>query len=191
MYLGSDALALAPFTQRIAYLEENDWTLLRADGAAFFNRGQAVERPSKVTALSGAMVGKGNHRHFMMKEICEQPAVIGETLQSLVNPLTRQTSLPDLPVDWAPSTVSPSSVRTAFSRIGSKILVREAGSPAARGRYRLGVPLSGRTAAEGWRHLGGVPVRRDGGFACGDALRQKPGQQTIGHRQCAGKYHGA
>ena len=99
MYLGSDALALAPFTQRIAYLEENDWTLLRADGAAFFNRGQAVERPSKVTALSGAMVGKGNHRHFMMKEICEQPAVIGETLQSLVNPLTRQTSLPDLPVD--------------------------------------------------------------------------------------------
>jgi glutamine---fructose-6-phosphate transaminase (isomerizing) len=99
MYLGSDALALAPFTQRIAYLEENDWTLLRADGAAFFNRGQAVERPSKVAALSGAMVGKGNHRHFMMKEICEQPAVIGETLQSLVNPLTRQTSLPDLPVD--------------------------------------------------------------------------------------------
>jgi glutamine---fructose-6-phosphate transaminase (isomerizing) len=101
MYLGSDALALAPFTQRIAYLEEDDWTLLRADGAAFFNRGRRVERPSKVTALSGAMVGKGNHRHFMMKEICEQPAVIGETLQSLVNPLTRQTALPDLPVDLA------------------------------------------------------------------------------------------
>ncbi len=101
MYLGSDALALAPFTQRIAYLEEDDWALLRADGVAFFNRGLAVERPSKVTALSGAMVGKGNHRHFMMKEICEQPAVIGETLQSLVNPLTRQTALPDLPVDLA------------------------------------------------------------------------------------------
>ena len=101
MYLGSDALALAPFTQRIAYLEEDDWTLLRADGAAFFNRGQAVERPARATALSGAMVGKGNHRHFMMKEICEQPAVIGETLQSLVNPLTRQTALPALPVDLA------------------------------------------------------------------------------------------
>jgi glucosamine--fructose-6-phosphate aminotransferase (isomerizing) len=101
MYLGSDALALAPFTQRIAYLEEDDWTLLRADGADFFNRGRPVERPARVTALSGAMVGKGNHRHFMMKEICEQPAVIGETLQSLVNPLTRQTALPALPVDLA------------------------------------------------------------------------------------------
>ena len=101
MYLGSDALALAPFTQRIAYLEEDDWTLLRADGAAFFNQGRPVERQARATALSGAMVGKGNHRHFMMKEICEQPAVIGETFQSLVNPLTRQTALPALPIDLA------------------------------------------------------------------------------------------
>src|SRR5215472_15703336 len=100
MYLGSDALALAPFTQKIAYLEE-DWTRLSADGAAFFNRGQEVQRLARATALSGAMVGKGNHRHFMMKEICEQPAVIGETLRSLINPLTRQTSLPALPVDLA------------------------------------------------------------------------------------------
>ncbi|HZT21019.1 MAG TPA: glutamine--fructose-6-phosphate transaminase (isomerizing) [Dongiaceae bacterium] len=99
MYLGSDALALAPFTQRIAYLEEDDWTVLRSEGASFFNGGRAVRRQAKVTALSGAMVGKGSHRHFMMKEICEQPAVIGETLQSLVNPLTRQTALPALPVD--------------------------------------------------------------------------------------------
>ncbi len=99
MYLGSDALALAPFTQRIAYLEEDDWTLLRAEGARFFNRGRPVERAAKMTALSGAMVGKGNHRHFMMKEIAEQPAVIGETLQSLVNPLTRHTALPTLPVE--------------------------------------------------------------------------------------------
>src|SRR6266481_6260199 len=99
MYLGSDALALAPFTRRIAYLEEDDWTLLRAEGAEYFNRGRKVERAIKRTALSGALVGKGNHRHFMMKEICEQPAVIGETLQSLVNPLTRQTSITDLPFD--------------------------------------------------------------------------------------------
>jgi glutamine---fructose-6-phosphate transaminase (isomerizing) len=101
MYLGSDALALAPFTQRIAYLEEDDWTLLRAEGAEYFNRGRKVERAIKRTALSGALVGKGNHRHFMMKEICEQPAVIGETLQSLVNPLTRQTAVTDLPLDLA------------------------------------------------------------------------------------------
>jgi glucosamine--fructose-6-phosphate aminotransferase (isomerizing) len=101
MYLGSDALALAPFTQQIAYLEEDDWTLLRAGGAEFFNRGRKVERAVKRTALSGALVGKGNHRHFMMKEICEQPAVIGETLQSLVNPLTRQTAVSAMPFDLA------------------------------------------------------------------------------------------
>ena len=101
MYLGSDALALAPFTQHIAYLEEDDWTLLRAESAEYFNRGRKVERAIKRTALSGALVGKGNHRHFMMKEICEQPAVIGETLQSLVNPLTRQTAVTDLPFDLA------------------------------------------------------------------------------------------
>jgi glutamine---fructose-6-phosphate transaminase (isomerizing) len=101
MYLGSDALALAPFTQHIAYLEEDDWTLLRAEGAEYFNQGRKVERAVKRTALSGAVVGKGNHRHFMMKEICEQPAVIGETLQSLVNPLTRQTEVTGLPFDLA------------------------------------------------------------------------------------------
>jgi glucosamine--fructose-6-phosphate aminotransferase (isomerizing) len=97
MYLGSDALALAPFTQQIAYLEEDDWTVLRPNGAEFFNLGKKVTRAVNRTALTGAVVGKGNHRHFMMKEICEQPAVIGETLHSLVNPLTRQTDVTGLP----------------------------------------------------------------------------------------------
>jgi glucosamine--fructose-6-phosphate aminotransferase (isomerizing) len=101
MYLGSDGLALAPFTQRVCYLEEDDWTVLRADGARFFNKDREVEREVITTALSGAVVGKGNHRHFMMKEICEQPAVIGETLQSLTNPLSRQTQLGKLPIDFA------------------------------------------------------------------------------------------
>jgi glutamine---fructose-6-phosphate transaminase (isomerizing) len=101
MYLGSDALALAPFTQNIAYLEEDDWTVVRPDGAAFFNHGKKVERAITRTAISGAVVGKGNHRHFMMKEIHEQPAVIGETLHSMVNPLTRQTDIAGLPFDLA------------------------------------------------------------------------------------------
>ena len=69
MYLGSDALALAPFTQQIAYLEEDDWTVLRPNGAEFFNGGKKVAREINRTALTGAVVGKGNHRHFMMKEI--------------------------------------------------------------------------------------------------------------------------
>ena len=101
MYLGSDALALAPFTQNIAYLEEDDWTVVRPDGATFFNHGKTVERKITRTAISGAVVGKGNHRHFMMKEIHEQPAVIGETLHSLVNPLTRQTDITGLPFSLA------------------------------------------------------------------------------------------
>jgi glucosamine--fructose-6-phosphate aminotransferase (isomerizing) len=101
MYLGSDALALAPFTQQIAYLEEDDWTVLRPNGAEFFNGGKKVKRAVNRTALTGAVVGKGNHRHFMMKEICEQPAVIGETLHSLVNPLTRQTDVTGLPFAFA------------------------------------------------------------------------------------------
>jgi glucosamine--fructose-6-phosphate aminotransferase (isomerizing) len=101
MYLGSDALALAPFTQQIAYLEEDDWAVLRPDGAEFFNGGKKVTRAVNRTALTGAVVGKGNHRQFMMKEICEQPAVIGETLHSLVNPLTRQTDVTGLPFAFA------------------------------------------------------------------------------------------
>jgi len=101
MYLGSDALALAPFTQNIAYLEEEDWTVVRPDGATFFNHGKQVERTVTRTAISGAVVGKGNHRHFMLKEIHEQPAVIGETLNSLINPLTRQTDVTGLPFDLA------------------------------------------------------------------------------------------
>jgi glucosamine--fructose-6-phosphate aminotransferase (isomerizing) len=101
MYLGSDGLALAPFTQRVCYLEEDDWAVLRPDGASYFNKDRAVKREAITTAVSGAIVGKGNHRHFMMKEICEQPAVIGETLQSLTNPLTRRTELGSLPVDFA------------------------------------------------------------------------------------------
>lgn len=101
MFLGSDALALAPLTVRISYLEEDDWAVLTRDGATFYDKeGAQVERPIKQTQLSGAMIGKGNHRHFMMKEIAEQPAVMGETLNAFFNPNSRTITLPDLPFDW-------------------------------------------------------------------------------------------
>ncbi|MZR30315.1 glutamine--fructose-6-phosphate transaminase (isomerizing) [Sneathiella litorea] len=101
MFLGSDALALAPLTVRISYLEEDDWAVLTRDGATFYDKeGTQVERPIKQTQLSGAMIGKGNHRHFMMKEIAEQPAVMGETLNAFFNPKSRTITLPDLPFDW-------------------------------------------------------------------------------------------
>ncbi len=101
MFFGSDALALAPLTNRISYLEEDDWAVLRRDGAKVYDRnGAEVAREIKLTQLSGAMIGKGNHRHFMMKEIVEQPAVIGETLNSFFNPKSRTITLPNLPFDW-------------------------------------------------------------------------------------------
>src|SRR6266404_4236158 len=101
MFLGSDALALAPLTRRICYLEEDDWAVVRADGATIHHGGQVVTRPIKLTALSGALIGKGAYRHFMLKEIHEQPAVVGDTLRALVNPLARRIELPALPVDFA------------------------------------------------------------------------------------------
>ena len=101
MFLGSDAMALAPFTKRICYLEEDDWAVLSLDNAVIYNDGRRVNREVTQTALSGAIVGKGNHRHFMMKEIAEQPTVIGDTLQAFMNPLERRIQLPNLPVDLA------------------------------------------------------------------------------------------
>jgi glucosamine--fructose-6-phosphate aminotransferase (isomerizing) len=102
MYLGSDALALAPLTERIQYLEEGDIALLGRDGARLIDAaGRPVDRPIKQTAFSGAMIGKGNHRHFMEKEIHEQPAVIGDTLRSFADPRDHRITLPELPFDLA------------------------------------------------------------------------------------------
>jgi glucosamine--fructose-6-phosphate aminotransferase (isomerizing) len=101
MYVGSDALALAPLTDRIQYLEEGDWAVIRPDGARIFDAfGDPVEREITQTAFSGALIGKGNHRHFMHKEIHEQPAVIGDTLRSFADPADHRIALPDLPVDF-------------------------------------------------------------------------------------------
>ena len=70
MYVGSDALALAPLTERISYLEEGDWAIVTQQGAEIFDHAdRPVVRPIRRTAVSGAMVGKGNFRHFMQKEI--------------------------------------------------------------------------------------------------------------------------
>ena len=102
MYLGSDALALAPLTRRILYLEEGDWAEVRRDGVTIRDAAnRIVERPVRETALSGAAIGKGGHAHYMKKEIFEQPAVIGDTLNAFINPATHRIVLPDLPFDLA------------------------------------------------------------------------------------------
>ena len=102
IYVGSDALALAPLTRRIQYLEEGDFGVLSRDEVRLYDRhGQRVERPIRTTALSGAWIGKGNHRHFMEKEIFEQPAVVGDTLRTFADPGTHRIRLPELPFDLA------------------------------------------------------------------------------------------
>jgi glutamine---fructose-6-phosphate transaminase (isomerizing) len=98
MFLGSDALALAQLTRRITYLEDGDWAVVTSRGVRIFDSNTTeVERPISESAASGALIGKGNYRHFMQKEIFEQPAVIGDTLSALINPATRTVHLPELP----------------------------------------------------------------------------------------------
>ncbi len=101
MYIGTDALALAPFTKRVTYLEDDDWVVLNTKGATIFQGQTEVKREIRQSGISGAMMGKGNHRHFMVKEIYEQPVVIGDTLQAYLEPATRSVTLPALPCDWA------------------------------------------------------------------------------------------
>ena len=115
MYIGTDALALAPFTSRVSYLEDDDWVVLKADGATVYQGTQKVKRPIKKSGLSSALIGKGNHQHFMLKEIHEQPAVIGDTLHSYLDPATRSVRLPVLPLDWSKvSRVTMTACGTAF-----------------------------------------------------------------------------
>ncbi|HEU4876720.1 MAG TPA: glutamine--fructose-6-phosphate transaminase (isomerizing), partial [Sphingomicrobium sp.] len=101
-YLGSDALALAPLTQRIAYLDEGDWAVVERDTVRIFDRdNQPVEREIVASGASSARIDKGNHAHFMRKEIFEQPIVVAQTLQSYVRPFEGEVALPELGFDLA------------------------------------------------------------------------------------------
>lgn len=102
MFVGSDALALAPLTRRIAYLQDGDWCVVSRHGAQFFDKnGDDVQREIKLTRQTGAAIGKGNYRHFMEKELHEHPAAIADTLHRMVRPSTRAVALPNLPFDLA------------------------------------------------------------------------------------------
>ncbi len=101
-YIGSDALALAPLTQRIAYLDEGDWAVVRRDKVEIFDRdNNAVEREIVESGASAARIDKGNHAHFMRKEIFEQPIVVAQTLQSYVRPFEGEVALPTGDLDLA------------------------------------------------------------------------------------------
>ena len=102
MYLGSDAIALAPLTKQIIYLDDGDWAVMTSTSVDIFDAEDTpVMREVRLSELSGAGIGKGGYRHFMLKEIYEQPQVIGDTLHALINPAERTITLPPLGFDMA------------------------------------------------------------------------------------------
>jgi glucosamine--fructose-6-phosphate aminotransferase (isomerizing) len=117
MYLGSDAIALAPFTDTISYLEEGDWAVVRRGSVQIFDEaGHAVKRAQIKTTGSAFLVDKGNHRHFMAKEIHEQPEVVAHTLSHYIDMANERVALPGtLPFDFkALDRISISACGTAY-----------------------------------------------------------------------------
>jgi glutamine---fructose-6-phosphate transaminase (isomerizing) len=166
MYLGSDAIALAPFTRRVAYLEDGDCVVLRRSGATIRDgNGSTVRRATIQSNASAFLLDKGNHRHFMAKEIHEQPEVVGHTLSHYLNFAKGRIELADpLPFDFRDiERISISACGTAyyagligkywferFARmpveidVASEFRYREA--PFAPGNLALFVSQSGETA---------------------------------------------
>ncbi|RYD60373.1 MAG: glutamine--fructose-6-phosphate transaminase (isomerizing), partial [Sphingomonadales bacterium] len=99
-YLGSDAHALASLTQRIAYLDEGDWAVVTRDKIEVFDRdNNPVERPIVQSGATAEAIDKGNHAHFMLKEIYEQPVVVAQTLASYIRPVEQMVAMPNMDFD--------------------------------------------------------------------------------------------
>nr|WP_314259634.1 glutamine--fructose-6-phosphate transaminase (isomerizing) [uncultured Devosia sp.] len=117
MYLGSDAMALAPFTSRLTYLEDGDWAVITPKGVTIRDGMDAiVQREQQISQASALMVDKGNHRHFMAKEIYEQPETISHTLSHYVDMGAEKVAIREnLPFDWADlSRLTMSACGTAY-----------------------------------------------------------------------------
>lgn len=100
-YLGSDSLALAPFTQKVCFLEEGDWVVIKNKSCQIYDKNnQKVSRKITFTSYSGEGVGKGNFNHFMQKEIFEQPSVLGDSLSRFIDPIQKTITMNSLKIDW-------------------------------------------------------------------------------------------
>jgi len=155
MFLGSDAIALAPFTNAVTYLEDGDWVAVRRKSAEIFDLdGNKVERKRQQSTGTAYLVDKGNHRHFMEKEIHEQPEVISHTLAHYLDFTAGRAKALDLPFDFAAiDRLAISACGTAFlaGSIGKYWFERYARLPvdidvASEFRYRE-MPLSANDAA--------------------------------------------
>ena len=173
MFLGSDSLALAPLTRRIAYLRDGDWAVLSRSGAAFFDEaGEPAPFEIKQSALPGGSIGKDGYRHYMEKELHEHPLVIGQTLQRMIDPATRRVVMPPLPFELA--TVPRMTVTACGSAfyaglIGRNWIEAEARVPvdadvASELRYRDAPMTAGGAGSDD------QPVRRDRRHAGGAAF---------------------
>ena len=102
MYVGSDAIALAPFTDQVSYLEDGDWVVVTRSGAEIHDSaGKPAQRATIKSQASVLLIDKGNHRHFMAKEIHEQPEVVGHTLANYLDMAAARVDLPmQLPFDF-------------------------------------------------------------------------------------------
>ena len=155
MFLGSDAIALSPFTNEITYLIDGDWAVIGANGAHIFDlAGNAVDRPRQVSMAAAYMIDKGNHRHFMEKEIYEQPEVISHALGHYIDFAANRVKATTASIDFAgvPS-LAISACGTAYlaGLVGKYWFERYARLPveidvASEFRYRE-IPLSPQSAA--------------------------------------------
>ena len=170
MYLGSDAIALAPFTDTISYLEDGDWAVLtRKDVVIHDEQDRKIERAIVKSTASAQLVDKGNHKHFMAKEIHEQPEVVGHTLAHYIDMVNERVALPGkLPFDWKKlKRLSISACGTAFYGLventgssalrscRSKSISRRNFAIAARRSNRVILRFSSRSRARRptpWRH---------------------------------------
>jgi glucosamine--fructose-6-phosphate aminotransferase (isomerizing) len=117
MFVGSDAIALAPFTDTVSYLEDGDWVIVRREGAEIHDAlDDVVHRPVLKSQASVMLIDKGNHRHFMAKEIHEQPEVVGHTLANYIDMAAERVALPmALPFDFRTLTrISIAACGTAY-----------------------------------------------------------------------------
>ena len=155
MFLGSDAIALAPFTNSITYLEDGDWAVVRRNRLQIYDmKGEPVERKRQQSIGTSFLVDKGNHRHFMEKEIHEQPEVISHTLAHYLDFANGTSKQLDMPFDFAKiDRLAISACGTAYlaGLIGKYWFERHARLPvdidiASEFRYRE-MPLSKSSAA--------------------------------------------
>ena len=194
-YLGSDALALAPFTDEITYLEEGDWAVLTRAGAEIRDvDGAPVTRQRQRIVAQAYRVEKGNHRHFMAKEIHEQPEVVGPHARPLRRPRQRPRRAARGPAVRLRAPLAPLDHRLRhrlLCRARRQVLVRDPGAAARRDRRRLGGPLPRAAARPGRADARHLAIGRDRRHPGLPALRQGPRPAHPGGGQRADLDHRA